>query len=436
MDNGAQMEQTIEIKKVIAGGLGLGHGADGKAVMVPGVLPGETVTVTTTREHRGYVEAELVRVETPSPDRISPPCPHYGSCGGCDLQHAAYPAQLRLKQAIVTESLTRAHLDLPAGGVEPTLGAEAPFGYRHRLRLHLDADGRPGFHRAGTNEVVPVAHCLLATERLNQLLARLAERLPASGVADRFSGLELFASPADGTTVLVLQTRLTDPAPTVPPSLADLADQVLVELVGPAARQGATTPGAELRQDFTMDGRSYTLTWDHRCFFQVNPAQNERLVGLALGLLTPRDQQFPVLDLFCGMGNFSVPLGLVGARVTGVEHNPHSLRYAEANCRASGLQQTRLLAGDVGHQLRRLTNRGTQFAAILLDPPRQGLGKATALLPELGPEQIVSVSCDPATHARDLRLLADRGWHLARVVPVDLFPQTHHVESVALLERN
>ncbi|MBP8815553.1 MAG: TRAM domain-containing protein, partial [Desulfobulbus sp.] len=122
------MEQTIEIKKVIAGGLGLGHGADGKAVMVPGVLPDETVTVTTTREHRGYVEAELVRVETSSPDRISPPCPHYGSCGGCDLQHAAYPAQLRLKQAIVTESLTRAHLDLPAGGVEPTLGAEAPFG--------------------------------------------------------------------------------------------------------------------------------------------------------------------------------------------------------------------------------------------------------------------------------------------------------------------
>ncbi len=136
------------------------------------------------------------------------------------------------------------------------------------------------------------------------------------------------------------------------------------------------------------------------------------------------------------MGNFSVPLGLLGARVTGIEHNPHSLGHAAANCRESGLERSRFLEGDVGHQLRRLTNRGARFAVVLLDPPRQGLGKATALLPELGPEQILSISCDPATHARDLRLLVDRGWHLVRVIPVDLFPQTHHVESVALLERN
>ena len=429
------MEQTIEINKVIMGGLGLGRAADGMAVMVAGVLPGETVTVTTTRAHRGHLEARLVRVEAPSPDRITPPCPLYATCGGCDLQHAAYPAQLRLKQAIVTESLVRARVPLPAGGVEPTLDAPAPFGYRYRLRLHLDADGRPGFHRAGTNEVVPVARCLLATQRLNQLLARLAERLPASGAADRFSGLELFESPADGTTVLVLQTSPTDPAPAVPPSLADLADRVLVEPTGRAA-QAAAAPGAELRQEFAVAGRRYTLTWDHRCFFQVNPVQNERLVALALGLLPPREQPFPALDLFSGMGNFSVPLGLLGARVTGIEHNPHSLGHAAANCRESGLERSRFLEGDVGHQLRRLTNRGARFAVILLDPPRQGLGKATALLPELGPEQILSISCDPATHARDLRLLVDRGWRLARMIPVDLFPQTHHVESVALLERN
>jgi 23S rRNA (uracil1939-C5)-methyltransferase len=429
------MEQTIEINKVIMGGLGLGRAADGMAVMVAGVLPGETVTVATTRAHRGHLEARLVRVDTPSPDRITPPCPLSTTCGGCDLQHAAYPAQLRLKQAIVQESLTRARVPLPVGGVEPTLDAPAPFGYRYRLRLHLDADGRPGFHRAGTNEVAPVDRCLLATQRLNQLLARLAERLPASGAADRFSGLELFESPADGTTVLVLHTSLTDPVPAVPPSLADLADQVLVEPTGRAA-QAAIAPGAELRQEFEVAGRRYTLTWDHRCFFQVNPVQNERLVALALGLLPPRDQSFPALDLFCGMGNFSVPLGLLGARVTGIEHNPHSLGHAAANCRESGLERSRFLEGDVGHQLRRLTNRGARFAVVLLDPPRQGLGKATALLPELGPEQILSISCDPATHARDLRLLVDRGWHLVRVIPVDLFPQTHHVESVALLERN
>ena len=430
------MEQTIEIKKVIAGGLGLGRAADGMAVMVAGVLPDETVTVATTRTHRGYLEARLVRVDEPSPDRVTPPCPHYGSCGGCNLQHATYPAQLRLKRAILVESLERAHLDLPAAGVESTLAAPAPLGYRHRLRLHLDADSRPGFYRAGSNEVVPVQHCLLATERLNHLLAQLAEHCPESGIAGRCTGLELLESPADGRTLLVLHTSAADPITTVPPSLADLADQVFIEQTGRAAQQDATALGGELQQHFTVQDRRYTLTWDHRCFFQVNPLQNERLVDLVFSLVKPRDQPFPVLDLFCGMGNFSVPLGLAGAEVTGVEHNPYSLGHAEANCRAAGLQNTRFLTGDVGHKLRRLTNRETRFPVILLDPPRQGLGKPTALLSELGPEEIISISCDPATHARDLRLLADRGWRLARVVPIDMFPQTHHIESVALLERN
>ena len=430
------MEQTIEINKVIAGGRGLGRAADGMAVMVPGVLPGETVTVAVTRTRRGYLEARLVRVETPSSDRVAPPCPHYGDCGGCDLQHAAYPAQLRLKRAILAEALERAHLALPADGVEPPLAADAPFAYRHRLRLHLDADGRPGFHRTGTNEVVPVRCCLLATERLNHLLASLADRCPAAGVSACCTGLELIDSPSDGRTVLVLLAHDAAGAAAAADRLADLADRVVVEPVGPGARHAPATPGADLGQRFTVGGHAYTLTWDHRCFFQVNPAQNERLVRLALGLPAPRDQPYPALDLFSGTGNFSVPLGIAGATVTGIEHNPHSLRWAEANCRRAGLEHARFLAGDVGHQLRRLVRRDTRFPVILLDPPRQGLGKAAALLPDLGAEVIVSVSCDPATHARDLRLLVDRGFRLTRVIPVDLFPQTHHIESVALLERN
>ncbi len=426
------MEQTIEINKVIMGGLGLGRAADGMAVMVAGVLPGETVTVATTRgPPRPPGRPGWCGWRRASPDRI-PALP--------TLHHLRRlrPAARRLPgptapQAGDRHGIASARGALPAGGVEPT-GRAAPFGCRYRLRLHLDADGRPGFHRrhqrGGAGGPLPAGHPAA------QPVARPAGRTPAGKRRGRpVQPVWSCSSPADGTTLLVLQTSLTDPVPAVPPSLADLADQVLVEPTGRAA-QATIAPGAELRQEFEVAGRRYTLTWDHRCFFQVNPVQNERLVALALGLLPPREQQFPALDLFSGMGNFSVPLGLLGARVTGIEHNPHSLGHAAANCRESGLERSRFLEGDVGHQLRRLTNRGARFAVVLLDPPRQGLGKATALLPELGPEQILSISCDPATHARDLRLLVDRGWRLARMIPVDLFPQTHHVESVALLERN
>jgi len=136
------------------------------------------------------------------------------------------------------------------------------------------------------------------------------------------------------------------------------------------------------------------------------------------------------------MGNFSIPLGLQGAQVTGIEHNQESIHWAGRNSSEAGLLQARFIAGDVEQQLNQLIARNKRFDCILLDPPRQGLGKVAALLPQLGPQQIISISCDPATLARDLRLLTGSGYRIAQITPVDMFPQTHHIESVALLERN
>lgn len=160
------------------------------------------------------------------------------------------------------------------------------------------------------------------------------------------------------------------------------------------------------------------------------------MIELALDLLPRQKQPFTALDLFCGMGNFSIPLGLAGATVTGIEHNRRSTHWAEHNSRSNGLTTARFIAEDVEQQLQTLVARKARFDCILFDPPRQGLAKAASLLPLLEPERIIAVSCDPATLARDLALICKGGYRLTRLTPVDMFPQTHHIESVSLLERN
>ena len=432
------MEHTLLIKKVIAGGKGLGALADGMVVMVPGALPGEQVTVHETKAHRGFKEARLVQVVESSPERVTPPCPYYDLCGGCDLQHAAYPAQLTIKQQILREALERAHLELPLGQPGPTLPSPRPFGYRSRLRLHLDQKGQLGFHQSASNAVVPIRQCLLAVEPINRVIGALVDEDWPKRLMDQIASLELIHSPGDERVVLVFRSRpgLRVPLPAKLFEQMDvLADEVLLE-TGKPDRHPNHPPAHLLTQNFALSGHSYRLDWDHRCFFQVNSQQNPRMIELALGLLHGQTQPFTALDLFCGMGNFSILLGLAGATVTGVEHNRRSTHWAEHNSRSNGLTTARFIAEDVEQQLQTLVARKARFDCILFDPPRQGLGKAASLLPLLEPERIIAVSCDPATLARDLALICKGGYRLTRLTPVDMFPQTHHIESVSLLERN
>jgi len=440
------MEHTLKITKVIAGGKGLGTLADGMVMMVGGVLPGETVVAVETRVHRGHKEGDLARIVEASPERVVPPCPHYGTCGGCDLQHAAYPAQLAIKGQILRESLLRARLDLPEDQPGPALDSPNALHYRHRVRLHLDQSGRLGFHQSGSNAVVPIQRCLLATEPINRTLAGLVEGGWPERLSEQIAAVELIHSPADDRVILVLQPRLPHPSEGRPAALvnqisrAGLADSVFLQTEQPGRRRAddsaASAESAVLAQDFVVRGHAYQLRWDHRCFFQVNALQNPRMIELALDLPAPRTIPGAALDLFSGMGNFSIPLGLCGAQITGVEHNRVGVGWAERNSRAAGLATARFIAAGVEQQLKALVERKARFDCILLDPPRQGLGKAAILLTKLAPERIVSISCDPATHARDLALITGAGYRLTRVGAVDMFPQTHHIESVALLERN
>ncbi|MCL2789225.1 MAG: class I SAM-dependent RNA methyltransferase [Desulfobulbus sp.] len=426
------MEHTLTIKKVIAGGKGLGTLPDGMVAMVPGALPGETVLIRESKRYRGHLEARLVRILEASADRVAPLCPYYGRCGGCNLQHAAYPAQLVLKRLILRESLARLHLELPPE--HPTLASPLPFGYRSRLRLHLDRSGRLGFHQHASNTVVPIGRCLLATEPVNLVLASLAESGWPKRLAAEIAAIELMHSPTDATVTAVFAPRPGQRlrhAPELVDGMRPLADAVVLSAGPPHA---VSTP-VIFRQDFAPRGLSYHLCWDHHCFFQVNSLQNARLIALALDLLPAAPSPATALDLYCGMGNFSIPLSMMGLIVTGVEQNRASIHWAQTNSRAAGLTTTRFFINDVERQVQALVAADAHFDTVLLDPPRQGAGKAAALLPLLQPSHILSISCDPATLARDFSRIVPQGYRITRLVPVDMFPQTHHIESVALLER-
>jgi len=427
------MEHTVDIKKVVAGGKGLARLANGQVALVAGVLPDETVTIRATRQHKGFVDAEVVRIDQASPDRILAPCPYYGRCGGCNLQHASYSGQLKIKQQIISESLQRAHLPLPSE-FQPSLPSPLPFAYRSRVRLHLDATGQLGFHQATSNAVVPIRRCLLATDPINRVLGTLGESEWPARLAGQVSGVELIHNPADDRVVLVLlPIRDTKVDSTLTTQMADLADEVVV--LGMPKKPVSPT-AVTLAQHFSPCGLDYHLEWDHRCFFQVNSQQNAQLIELALDLLPRHAQALTALDLFCGIGNFSIPLALRGARVIGVEHNRRSIFWAQENSHRAGLSNTHFITAEVERQLRTFVHQQARFDCILLDPPRQGLGKAAALMAKLAPERIISVSCDPATLARDLALITAEGYQLTRLIPVDMFPQTHHIESIGLLERN
>ena len=429
-----QTEHTLEIKKIIAGGHGLGHLDDGMVVMVPFVIAGELVRVAEIHRYSGYIKAALLQVLRPSPLRRQPGCRYFGRCGGCDLQHIASAEQPGIKTEIVGEMVGRAGLS-PVAGVAPTLPSPQTEGYRHRVRFHLSAGGEIGFHRFATNELIGVNHCLLAAPAINRALEELiVSALPAK-ISRYCRQVEFVCSPDDQAVAatLILTGGRKMPAALIEAilhlhSLAGLVVRRRRKIVFAGGNTGAC-------QTFTCGLLPYTLHWDSLCFFQVNPPQNSQLVQIVLehaGEVTG----LRLLDLFCGMGNFSIPLARAGAVVTGVEWNRRAIAAARSNAESAGIDAITFVSADVLKFIRRCVDTGCRYDILLLDPPRQGIGRAARLLPALAGGKIIYISCDPATLVRDLRTLGRAGYHLTSLTPVDMFPQTHHIESVAVLEKN
>jgi 23S rRNA (uracil1939-C5)-methyltransferase len=391
----------VTIEKWVYGGAGLAR-PEGRVVLAPFTLPGEVVMVETRRANAQTLEGRLVRVEQPAAGRIPPACPVFARCGGCHYQHAPYEFQTQAKVEILREVLRRVGKLAAPEQIEVVAGE--PWGYRNRIQLHWDGR-RLGFREAGSHTVCPVEQCPIASPALNRALAMLQKMTREPRWPDFIRGVELFSN--EETTLLnVLET-----------AAAKRPARGFFEWAGERIRGAAADA-----LDYPVDGDRYRV--ERRSFFQVNRFLLGQLRSLATGGAAGKT----AIDLYAGVGFFTLPLTRAFDSVTAVETSGPALKDLEVNTRGQ-VRAHRMQAGEY------LAQRKTSADFLLADPPRSGLGKQVVEeLARLKPARLALVSCDPATLARDLVGLTKAGYQMATMTVIDLFPQTFHIECVVQLE--
>jgi 23S rRNA (uracil1939-C5)-methyltransferase len=392
----------VRFEKLVFGGDALGR-VDGRVVLAPYALPGERARIHAVSEKPGLVRARVEELVERSPQRVDPACPYFGRCGGCHYQHAAAAYQGAQKLEMLREVLQRVGRVSPPDGIGFVSGPE--WEYRNRIQLHF-ADGWMGFHEAGTHKIAGIEHCPVASPRLNQSIAALRAMMTDRRWPRFLRAMELFTNEKE-VQVNVLDSGQRN----LNRQFFEWCDE---------AMPGALSSALEYP---TMDG-VYRVS--HKSFFQVNRFLIDRLVQIAIGGVSG-DR---ALDLYAGVGLFSIPLAkrfgetvaveAVASAVTDLEHNAH-----RAGVQVSAVQES------AGRYLERV-EEPPDF--VLADPPRAGLGRdVTAALSRLKPARLMIVSCDPSTLARDLAELTAGGMRIEAMTLVDLFPQTAHIETVTQL---
>ncbi|GAB4390802.1 MAG: class I SAM-dependent RNA methyltransferase [Thermodesulfovibrionales bacterium] len=375
-------------------------------VFIRGALPGEVVEVRVSEKKRDYSVATVTEIIEPSSFRTQPPCRHFGDCGGCHLQFAAYDKQVAMKSEVLSDCLRR------IGGVEAELGPAltgGDFHYRRRAQFKVSKDGRVGFFREGTREVVPLDECPLMVAEINSVL-------PSLGPAPR--GIrEIHVTNGQDGVLALLKGRDFDE------SIAERFIQMGFQ--GVAFEDALYGEKGFVRLDLL--GLTYTV--GPSSFFQSNWDLNVKVVALLKDGLGPLEGK-RVLDLYAGAGNFSLPLASEAAEVVGVEENPQAVRDGQRNLLINKIKNFRFVSGKA-----ETAKLGGAFDIVVLDPPRPGLTKeAMKRVLELASARVAYVSCNPATLARDLKKMAG-SYRLDSIRMVDLFPHTYHIEAIALLTR-
>lgn len=434
---GAAPSQLIQIEKPIYGGAFLAH-IEGKAVFVPLALPGEQARSSIVDGKRGYATAEVEEIVTASPQRIAPACPHFGACGGCQYQHANYAAQLSYKQEILRETLERGGVYAPE---DIAVLAGEPWAYRNRIRLAFDANEDAGYRGRRSHSVIPIAECPIAAPLLVRAGLAASRILRESPASLRVSEISLFCDAAE--TALLVSVTVAGPGKRGFDDFAQaLAGRIPelkgVEFLAEGAKGHAPHSIAQWGANslaYRAAGMDYRV--DHGAFFQVNrwlvDALAERVTAHARGALA--------WDLFAGVGLFARQLVRSFTRVIAVESASASIAALAHNLR--GTSASAVKAATLEFLRKERSGARPDLIVpdlIVVDPPRTGLGpETTALLAEIAAPEIVYVSCDPATLARDLRALVDSRngprYIIDQITLIDLFPQTFHIETVVRLRR-
>lgn len=442
-DDERQIEDDagVSIVRLAHDGRGVARDASGKTLFVDRALPGERVRLAIHRSRKRFDEAHVREWLTTSPERATPTCAHYGQCGGCDLQHLALEAQRRHKRDVLIDQLARQGLMLDAA---PAILTGAALGYRRRARLgvKVDAEGRVhlGFRARGSHHLVDIAECSILLPRLAALLAPLRHCLEALTAPRQVGHIELLDSD-DGVAVVVRQLRANPGDARAWQRWAEAQGVWLALLEGrenPTLRWlgGSRAPESryvrapELRYTLMSEGRRLTLAFAPGDFLQVNAEVNQALVSTALDWLRPTADE-RVLDLFAGVGNFSLALAPHVAAVTAMEGSQAMVERLAANARRNGLDNVDTRQAD----LARAPAQATAFDLVVLDPPRDGAEAICRALAGSAVPRVLYISCDAATLARDAAHLAKAGYRVTRAAVADMFVQTAHLESMLLFER-
>jgi 23S rRNA (uracil1939-C5)-methyltransferase len=402
---------TVQLTTMAHGGDALGR-HDGKVVFVPYGIPGETVRAQVIEDKGHYAFARLVEVVEPSRHRVEPPCPYFGQdkCGGCQWQHIAYDTQAQLKAEILVDQLER------IGGFEetlvhPTLPDRSGWMYRNHAQFRPSLGGGLGFQKTSSSDVIAVDYCMILHPLLSDLYGLID--LDVEGLIR----LTLRAGTATGDRLVGFEME-----DDMPPALVSDEEVSCVMLLNDGGY--ANLIGDNMITE-VVAGHSYRVSASS--FFQVNTPQAAELVRLAMSYLDLEGNE-TVLDAFCGVGLFTLPLADRAELVIAVESSPQAVDDLLENTEGQG--NVEIIEGVVEDVLPEIA---VPLDAALLDPPRGGLDRfALDALVELGPDRIVYISCDPATLARDAKRLCSGGYRLTETQPVDMFPQTYHVESVSL----
>ncbi len=445
---------TVEIESLAYEGWGVGR-SDGRVIFVQDTCPGDRVDVRLERDLGSHGFARVVRMLRNGPARRSAACPVAGECGGCQWQQIDERVQREQKLAVFRDLLRR------IGGIAPSdadgapvLGILSPrgpaLGYRTRVRIAVQPRG-PAFRRGGSREEVPVSGCPVAVEPLHRLLAAWAERPPAWFATGDFHEAEVTWCASPGGFQVNLITR-PGRRPRQPKNDKDREGRGLFYAVdgrwpGGGPPRALNPPGAWtylIPPEALGRTEGLYMTAGPGEFLQPNPAENAALIETVLDFSRPAAGPGAAggragaageraLDLYCGVGNLSLPLALAGYGVLGVDSSSEGIRRARENAKRNGVDGCEFKALSVERALARIRRGGDAFDLVVLDPPRAGCKKIVDAVADIRPGRILYVSCNPATLARDLKSLAQRGYRLAESRLVDFFPQTYHIESVNLL---
>lgn len=431
----------IEITGVGSELQGVGRLPDGRAVFVPGAIPGETARIEITADKGRFCEASLVDVLSPSPDRVAPACPHAGACGGCQARHMRYSRTLTLKRQVVLDALARiGSLSDPL--VYETIGCESPDRTRNKAEYPIGMrDGRPaiGAFARGGRTIVPLDDCLLQSEQSVRLLNAVSRWLQSFPMARHLKTLVTRVNrEGDMMAILCGDAPIHDALSKNPPAAPGLRSLWYCQL---NRRPAHALDGRCIRiaGDPVLRENLFDLTFElsPQSFFQVNRKQTETLYRVALEAIGCQPGcDLSLLDAYCGAGTITLSAARFARTVTGIEIVPPAIENARRNAKINGLNNARFTCADAAAEIPKMLSQFQSFDAAILDPPRKGADPA--LLQSLANAKIPAlcyVSCNPATLARDIKYLAANHYTCQWAQPVDMFPWTGHVETVVLMSR-